>query len=135
MKKEEGKQNIENTIDNIINDAMKNLKNMVDSNVVIGEPILMTDGTNIIPVSKVLVGVICGGGELNNSKKKNLDYPFAGGSGAGYTIEPIGVLAGKGNNYSFISIESKNMYSELLTTVNNFLKTIKEETLDDNIQK
>ena len=106
MKKEEEKQSIEHSIDKIINDAMKNLKNMVDSNVVIGEPIVMPDGAIMIPVSKVLVGVVCGGGELNNAKKKPAEYPFAGGSGAGYTIAPIGVLVGKGNNYNFISIES-----------------------------
>ena len=50
MKKEEEKQSVENSIDKIINDAMKNLKNMVDSNVVIGEPMTMADGTNIIPI-------------------------------------------------------------------------------------
>lgn len=135
MKKEEEKQSVENSIDKIINDAMKNLKNMVDSNVVIGEPMTMTDGTNIIPISKVLVGVVCGGGEINNSKKKATEYPFAGGSGAGYTIVPIGVLAGARDNYNFIPIETKNIYSDLMITVNDILKTIKKESIDDKTKK
>ena len=113
-------------IDKIVNDAMQNLKNMVDSNIVIGEPVIMADGTNIIPVSKVLAGIVCGGGELNNSKKKSTDYPFAGGSGAGYTVIPIGVLAGKDNNYNFISTEQKGVYSELLSTVNDILNSLKK---------
>lgn len=127
MKKEEN-QNIETTIDNIVNDTMKNLKNMVDANVVIGKPQILKDGTSIIPVSKVIVGLICGGGELNNASKKSSEYPFAGGSGAGYTVMPIGVLSGKNGHFSFIPIENKNMYSELLVTVNDILKTINKES-------
>lgn len=131
MKKEEEKQSTEKTIDNIVNDAMKNLKNMVDANVVIGKPIIMDDGTNIIPVSKVLAGLVCGGGELSNMCKKATEYPFAGGSGAGYTVVPIGVLSGKDGNFTFVPIEVKNLYSDLLVTVNDILKTINKETKDD----
>lgn len=131
MKKEEEKQNFENTIDSIINDSMKNLKNMVDANVVVGKPITMNDGSIIIPVSKVLAGLVCGGSEIGVSKK-NTEYPFAGGSGAGYTVVPIGVLSGKDANYTFVPIEAKNLYSDLLVTVNDILKTIKKEAIDDN---
>lgn len=127
MKKEEN-QNVETTIDNIVNDTMKNLKNMVDANVVIGKAQTLKDGTSIIPVSKVIVGLICGGGELSNTSKKAQEYPFAGGSGAGYTVMPIGVLSGKNGHFSFIPIENKNMYSELLVTVNDILKTINKES-------
>ena len=125
MKKVKKEQCVENNIDEIVNDTMKNLKNMVNSNVVIGEPVLLSDNTTIIPVSKVLVGMVCGGGELGDDKKSN--YPFAGGSGAGYTIMPIGVLSGKNGNYTFVPIETKNLYSDLLITVNDILKTINRE--------
>ena len=113
----------------------RDLKNMVDSNVVIGKPMFMPDGTNIIPISKVLVGVVCGGGEINSSKKKSSEYPFAGGSGAGYTIVPIGVLAGHGDIFNFIPIETKNLYNDLLGTVNDILKMIKKESIDDKNKK
>lgn len=132
MKKEEQKPSIENNIDKIVNDAMKNLKSMVDGNVVIGKPVLLKDGTTIIPVSKVLAGLVCGGGELGGTSKKATNYPFAGGSGAGYTVIPIGVLSGKGGNYTFVPIETKNLYSDLLVTVNDILKTINKESKNEN---
>ena len=127
MKKEKRGQTIENNIDNIINDAMSNLKSMVDSNVVIGKPTTLSDKTVIIPVSKVLVGIVCGGSEIGNNKKSNT-MPFAGGTGAGYTLVPIGILSGKNGNFNFVPIEQKNIYSELLVTANDILNKINKES-------
>ena len=127
MKKEE-KQNVDTNIDKIINDAMKNLKNMIETNTIMGTPIVSDDGTTIISVSKVLVGFVCGGGELNNCNKKIQNYPFAGGNGAGYTIVPIGFLTGKNGVFNYVSVEQKNMYSDLLVTTNQILKTLLKES-------
>lgn len=127
MKKEE-KQNVNTNIDKIINDAMKNLKNMIETNTIMGTPIVTDDGTTIISVSKVLVGFVCGGGELNSCNKKSENYPFAGGNGAGYTIVPIGFLTGKNGVFNYVGVEQKNMYSDLLVTANGILKTILKES-------
>lgn len=128
VKKEEEKQSVNQNIDEIINDAMKNLKNMVETNTIMGTPVITKDGTTIIPISKVLVGFVCGGGEFSTSCKKQCEYPFAGGSGAGYTIVPTGFLIGKNGVFSFVAVEQNNLYSDLLVTVNGILKTIYKES-------
>ena len=83
------------TLKDVMDTAMKNIKDMVDVNTVIGDPITTPDGTVIIPVSKVSFGFASGGSDFTTkereAKDKN-DPLFAGGSGAGITIHPISFL-------------------------------------------
>jgi sporulation protein YtfJ len=72
-------------ISEILNVSLDNLKGLVDSNTVIGDPIVVQDVT-IIPISKVSFGFATGGSELP-TKKPNT--PFGGGSGGGVTITPV----------------------------------------------
>ena len=65
--------------------TMEKIKEMVDVNTIIGEPIVLADGTTIIPISKVSFGFASGGSDLP-AKVENL---FGGGTGAGVTIQPI----------------------------------------------
>lgn len=71
--------------------TMNKIKEMVDVNTIVGEPITSPDGTLIIPVSKVSYGFATGGSDLP-TKKENKDC-FGGGSGAGVTIQPVAFLA------------------------------------------
>ena len=52
-----------NRINNVIETTLKNLGNIIDVNTVVGAPIKTIDGSLIIPISKVVVGVLAGGGE------------------------------------------------------------------------
>ena len=84
-------------IENIMTTTMDSIRDMVDVNTVIGEPITTADGSTVIPVSKVSFGFVAGGGEykLCAQPKDNCDekrLPFAGGTGAGVTIHPVGFL-------------------------------------------
>ena len=65
--------------------TMQKIKEMVDVNTIIGDPITSPDGTIIIPVSKVSFGFVAGGSDLPTKAPKEV---FAGGSGAGITINP-----------------------------------------------
>ncbi len=116
------------TLDNIINDTLKNIKSIVDVNTVIGDEVVTTDGSTIIPISKVIVGFVAGGGEINSKFNKTHanDYPFSGGSGAGFTVVPIGFLIGKKGNLSFVSVKSDTKYDELINLTNKSLKLIIE---------
>ena len=131
MKKQEEKQSVNENIDAIVNDSMNNLKTMIETNTILGTPITLEDGSTVIPVSKTLVGFVCGGGEFSTACKKTCEYPFAGGSGAGYTIVPTGFLTGKNGVFQFIAIEQGNMYSDLLVTVNGILKSMLKESKKD----
>lgn len=58
----------ENKINRVIDTAMKNLSTLVDVNTVIGKPMKTEDGSLIIPVSKVTLGFMTGGGEYGEVK-------------------------------------------------------------------
>ena len=62
---------------------------MVDVNTIIGEPIVLADGTTIIPISKVSFGFASGGSDLPAKVERDL---FGGGTGAGVSIQPIAFL-------------------------------------------
>ncbi len=108
----------------ILDDAMKNLKTLVDINTVVGTPIISEDGTTIIPVSKIYVGIIAGGGELDNNNKFAYNYPFAGGTGAGFTVNPIGFLVIKNGETTFINTELNKSSDKLIEMANRTLKIL-----------
>jgi len=78
---------------------MENIKQMVDVNTVVGDAVEANDGTVIIPLSQVAFGFAAGGGEYEVSDVKGNDImPFAGGSGGGVSIKPIGFLVVRPNS-------------------------------------
>jgi len=84
-------------IDNMMRTTMENIRSMVDVNTVVGSPVSGTAGTTIIPISKVSFGFVAGGGEyaVEDAKSRALStevFPFAGGSGAGVSVQPVGFL-------------------------------------------
>ena len=79
-------------IGDLMQTTLENIKDMVDVNTVIGEPIPTVNGPTIIPVSKVSFGFLAGGGEYDLNKLPETDTPFAGGGGAGVSVQPVGFL-------------------------------------------
>lgn len=79
----------EHPIQDLMGTTMEKIRDMVDVNTIIGDPILTPDGTTIIPVSKVSFGFASGGSDLPAKVPKEL---FGGGSGAGVSIQPLGFL-------------------------------------------
>lgn len=65
--------------------SMEKIRELVDVNTIVGNPIISPDGTIIIPVSKVTFGFVSGGSDIPAKVTKDV---FAGGSGAGITIKP-----------------------------------------------
>jgi sporulation protein YtfJ len=88
-------------ISDLVSSALENIREMVDVNTIIGEPIDAC-GKTIIPVSKVSFGFGAGGSEFTAKKdtkeketlqkEKQPDSLFGGGSGAGVSIQPVGFL-------------------------------------------
>ncbi len=126
MKQEENK----NPVESIMTEAMSKLKSVIDVNTVVGNPITTFDGTTIIPISKVSAGFIAGGGEYNQNKdmkkNKDLDFPFAGGSGTGFSINPVGFLVQNNNGLKLISIDNKSAYENMLEIVKNVTDKLKK---------
>ncbi len=81
----------EHPIQGLISTALEKIREMVDVNTIIGDPVTTDDGTTIIPVSKVSFGFASGGSDLP-SKLSSTKEMFGGGSGAGISITPIAFI-------------------------------------------
>ncbi|OPZ87538.1 MAG: putative spore protein YtfJ [Firmicutes bacterium ADurb.Bin419] len=98
----------EHPIQGLMTTAMESIKDMVDVNTIVGDAVQAPDGTIIIPISKVTFGFAAGGGEYNSCCKVMIEgedgnnkeveaegsgkHPFAGGSGAGVSINPVAFM-------------------------------------------
>ena len=94
---------MDHPIGNLMDTTMNKIKEMIDVNTIIGEPITAPDGTLIIRVSKVSYRFASCGSDLP-TKKENKDC-FGGGSGAGVTIQPVAFLTVYKGNVKLIPIE------------------------------
>lgn len=83
---------MDHPIGNLMQTTLEHIKDMVDVNTVIGEPIPTGSGATVIPVSKVSFGFVSGGGQYDPPPPPAGDIPFAGGSGAGVTVQPVSFL-------------------------------------------
>lgn len=81
--------------------TMEKIREMADSNTIIGNPITMQDGTTIIPVSRVTFGFASGGSDIGSKSAKDL---FGGGSGAGVSMSPVAFLVIKDGNVRTIQL-------------------------------
>ncbi|WP_350299706.1 GerW family sporulation protein [Peribacillus frigoritolerans] len=84
-------------IQGLMKEAMENLKEMVDVNTIIGDPVETPDGSVILTVSKVGFGFAAGGSEFvmdgnQQGQQGGSKQPFGGGSGGGVSITPIAFL-------------------------------------------
>lgn len=87
---------------NMLDSTIRKIKEMVDVNSVIGEPISTPDGVTIIPVSKVSVGFGGGGSDFVN--KNGGENPFGGGVGGGVKVTPICFLIVKDGNVRMMPV-------------------------------
>lgn len=117
-----------NKIKNLIDSSLDSIRNMVDVNSVIGEPVSLPDGTTLIPISKVSVGFVSGGGEYTdlNSKRNIDDFPMAGGTGGGYSVSPIGFFVLKDSKFKLVHADKSSAYLTLLKNATEVLKKMAE---------
>ena len=128
---------MEHPIGSLMDTTMEKIKEMIDVNTIIGEPITSPDGTLIIPVSKVSYGFAAGGSDLP-TKKENKDG-FGGGSGAGVTIQPVAFLTVYQGDVRLVSVDREegtadklvNMIPDVLQKVKGVFKKDKSESADD----
>lgn len=126
----------EHPINSIMDTSLKKIKELIDVNSIIGDPITAPDGTTIIPISKVTYGFASGGSDLP-TKKDSRDC-FGGGAGAGVTIQPVGFLSISKGNVKFIPIEKYDgaadrivgMIPEAFDKISSFIKKDKTDKTD-----
>ena len=84
----------EHPIQGLMNVTMDKIRQMADSNTIIGKPIKTDDGTIILPVSRISFGFASAGTDFDGKNAANKDL-FGGGSGAGVNIQPVAFLVVK----------------------------------------
>ena len=118
----------EHPIEGLMLTAMNSIKDMVDVNTIIGEPIQASNNTVIIPISKVSFGFAAGGSEfkgetIDEYNKKDKDeqiqyrLPFGGGAGAGVSINPTAFLVVQSNIVKLLPVDHSNTIDKLLDYV------------------
>ena len=131
-------------IENLMLTAMNSIKDMVDVNTIIGEPIETSNNTIIIPISKVGFGFAAGGSEFKGEtideytkreKEEAIQYrlPFGGGSGAGVSIAPVAFLVVQPNNVKLLPVEHCSAIDRLLDYVPDLMEKA-NIILNKNIQ-
>lgn len=125
-------------IEGLMESSMKNIKEMVDVNTIIGDPVQTPDGTTIIPVSKVAFGFGAGGSNIpiKGVLATAEDSPFGGGSGAGVSIKPVGFLVVGQDQIKMLPIETTSSTSvdklfefvpKMIDKINSIIKENKED--------
>ncbi|MBQ1388679.1 MAG: GerW family sporulation protein [Clostridia bacterium] len=128
-----------NHLENMMDNTMEKIRQMVDVNTIIGEPVVCPDGTVIIPVSKVSYGFASGGSDLPNKNGNSKDN-FAGGSGAGVSIQPVAFLVVNNGNVKMLNMEFDGavdrviaMIPDITDKISDFIKKSKAKKAADDV--
>jgi sporulation protein YtfJ len=123
-------------IEALMKTAMQSIKEMVDVNTIVGDAVQSPDGTVIIPISKVTFGFAAGGGEYsiysgsdgseaNSESDEDTEdvqdnggkYPFAGGSGAGVSINPVAFMIVGNGHIKLLPVNINSTIDKILDLV------------------
>lgn len=128
-------------IEGLMNTAMNSIKEMIDVNTIIGEPIETSNNIVVIPVSKVNFGFAAGGSEfygkvekkssIKNESEDQKDgkqarMPFGGGSGAGVSINPIAFIVVQSTGVKLLPVEHSSSLDKLLDLIPDFVDRINQ---------
>ena len=73
----------------LMRETMDKVREMADTNTIVGQPITTPDGVTLIPISKISFGFGSGGGDYGKTAPKE---NFGGASAAGVKIAPVAFL-------------------------------------------
>lgn len=123
-----------NSIQSIMETTLETIKNSIDSNTIVGNPI-KAESSVIVPISKVTVGFGIGGGEYNKSCKTNINHDtnFAGASGGAINIYPVAFVVVENGETRLISLEDNvNLVDNILTITPKIIDKVQRIFKHDN---
>ena len=89
-------------INEVLHTTMSKLREMVDANTVVGQPIVTQEGVTLIPVSRLSFGFATGGSDFG--KTPNVEKNFGGGAGAGGNVIPVAFLIVKDGHAKLLPV-------------------------------
>lgn len=111
-------------IEGLMRATLDNLKEMVDVNTIVGDPVETKDGNVIIPISRVSIGFVSGGSEFSMKGEENNKLPFGGGSGAGMSIQPVAFLIVGNNQVKMLPAHQTNSIERMIDNVPDVMEEI-----------
>lgn len=116
-------------IENILKTTMSELKEMVDVNTIVGDPFVSPSGCTIIPISRVSLGFVTGGGEYGScahgKEQQEQQHPFAGGTASGVTISPVAFMVADTENVKLLTVSHRNALDKLMENVPKIISEVK----------
>lgn len=119
----------EHPIENIMESAMSRMRSLIDTSVVVGNPIFAGEDITLVPISKVSMGFVSGGGEYSETRR--FDKPFAGGAGAGFSVLPVGFAVINGSEIKVVKLEPNEVFEKLVDNIPALVSVIKEKIKKD----
>lgn len=93
-------------INDLMSTTMQKIREMVDVNTIVGQPITTPEGITLIPISKLSFGFASGGSDfVSKNQKPGENNTFGGGSGAGVNISPVAFLIVKGDTVRILPVD------------------------------
>lgn len=95
-------------LEGLFSASMDGLKGMIDTDTIVGKPIVTVDGTTIIPITKLSVGYGMGGWNLDASKgnENTKNDSLTAGAGGGVTVAPVGFLVVSNGEVKILNVNS-----------------------------
>ena len=117
--------------------SMESIREMVDVNTVVGDPVQTQDGSTIIPISKVSFGFVAGGGEYlcGTMRPQTEEMPFAGGAGAGVSVHPMGFLVCSQNGVRLLSANCTSPMERIVEMIPQALEGLKALGEEEDTQR
>lgn len=120
-------------IESLMSTSMENIRDMVDVNTVVGDPVKTQDGSTIIPISKVSFGFVAGGGEYGVPVPD--DLPFAGGAGAGVSVQPMGFLVCTANGVRLLNTSYASPFERIVEMIPQALEELRGMGEEDKVPR
>ncbi|WP_028400037.1 GerW family sporulation protein [Ectobacillus panaciterrae] len=103
---------MDHPIQGLMRAAMENLKEMVDVNTIVGEPVQTADGGVVLTVSKVAFGFGAGGSDFSGDRGETENHAFGGGSAGGVSISPVAFLVVNNEGVNILHLQNTTHLAE-----------------------
>lgn len=122
---------MEHPICDLLKLSNESLKNLINVDTIVGNPVKLENNITIIPISRIKCSFVAGGTEFE--KNKNLEqFPFGGATGGNVNIIPIAFLVVKQNDVQILHLESStHLIERMVDEVPIFIDKIKSMFVKD----
>lgn len=119
----------EHPIEGLMKTTLDSIRQMIDVNTILGDPVETQDGNVIMPVSRVAFGFASGGTQWSFDRRRDVGQtqasgsggvntmPFGGGAGAGVSLNPVGFLVVGNNQVRFLPVTTDAIFDRLIDVV------------------